>query len=175
MSILKIVMPGERLGYVVARIERGTIQRFDEADLVFVDHSRIEKTDVEETGFRIVPTFKRGRLRQDAIHTWRQNVDLRSFLAARCDELFSVLEVAMVRNRFAEQATRIEWTTVSRSHDADLALRHERSFSDWNAEEVGVYGPETRRQCAELNTFHATLFDKRDRILKVVMSILCAV
>src|SRR5690242_16513888 len=36
-------------------------------------------------------------------------------------------------------------------------------------------GPETRRQCAELNTFHAALFDERDRILKVVVSILSAI
>src|SRR6478672_5753697 len=38
-----------------------------------------------------------------------------------------------------------------------------------------MYGPETRRDRAELNTFHAALFDKRDRILEVVVSILCAV
>src|ERR1041385_4691166 len=36
-------------------------------------------------------------------------------------------------------------------------------------------GPETRRQCAELNTFYTALFDERDRILEVVVSILRAI
>jgi len=36
-------------------------------------------------------------------------------------------------------------------------------------------GPETRWQCAELNTFYAALFDKGDRILEVVVRVLCAV
>src|SRR6185369_10839512 len=38
-----------------------------------------------------------------------------------------------------------------------------------------MVGPETRRQCAELNTFYTALFDERDRILEVVVSILRAI
>src|SRR5215213_4432651 len=38
-----------------------------------------------------------------------------------------------------------------------------------------MYGPQTRWNRAELNTFHTALFDKRDRILEVVMSVLCAI
>jgi hypothetical protein len=38
-----------------------------------------------------------------------------------------------------------------------------------------MYGPETRRQCSQLNTFHAATFDERDRVLEVVMSVLRAV
>src|SRR2546423_9178855 len=36
-------------------------------------------------------------------------------------------------------------------------------------------GPQSRRQCAQLNTFHAAAFDKRDRILEVVVCILCTI
>src|SRR5262245_35367518 len=38
-----------------------------------------------------------------------------------------------------------------------------------------MYGPQTRRQCTQLNTFHTAAFDERDRILKVVVRILSAV
>src|SRR5215470_5313582 len=38
-----------------------------------------------------------------------------------------------------------------------------------------MYGPQARRQCPQLDTFHTTAFDERDRILKVVVSILSAV
>src|SRR5690349_8714978 len=36
-------------------------------------------------------------------------------------------------------------------------------------------GPQTRRQCPQLNAFYAAAFDERDRILEVVVSILSAV
>ena len=36
-------------------------------------------------------------------------------------------------------------------------------------------GPESRWKCAQLNSFDATPFDKRDGILEVVVRILCAV
>src|SRR5215213_764901 len=38
-----------------------------------------------------------------------------------------------------------------------------------------MYGPESGRKCTQLNAFHAAAFDERDRVLKVVMSILRAV
>src|ERR1051326_3536277 len=38
-----------------------------------------------------------------------------------------------------------------------------------------MYGPQARRQCPQLNTFHAAAFDERDGILKVVMSVLSTV
>src|SRR5215207_10841828 len=38
-----------------------------------------------------------------------------------------------------------------------------------------MYGPESGRKRAQLNAFHSASFDKRDRILKVVMSVLRAV
>src|SRR5689334_4393714 len=38
-----------------------------------------------------------------------------------------------------------------------------------------MYGPKSRRQCAQLNSFYAAAFDKRDRILEVVVSILRAI
>ena len=36
-------------------------------------------------------------------------------------------------------------------------------------------GPQTRRECPQLNALHATLFDKGDWILKIVVRILRAV
>src|SRR4029450_2547033 len=36
-------------------------------------------------------------------------------------------------------------------------------------------GPQTRRKCAQLNSFDAALFDERDRILEVVVCVLGAV
>src|SRR6185369_18078586 len=36
-------------------------------------------------------------------------------------------------------------------------------------------GPETRRQRAKLNTFYAALLNERDRILEIVVRVLCAV
>ncbi len=38
-----------------------------------------------------------------------------------------------------------------------------------------MYGPQPRGQCPQLDSFYAALFDKRDRILEVVMSVLRAV
>src|SRR5690349_4910499 len=78
----------------------------------------------------------------------------------------------MVRDSFAKQATRIEWITVSGRHNAYLALRYHCRFGYRNAEQVRMDGPQTRRNCTELNTLDAAAFDERDRILKVIVCIL---
>src|ERR1051325_1157150 len=36
-------------------------------------------------------------------------------------------------------------------------------------------GPQTGRECSQLNALHATLFDKGDRILKIIVCVLRAV
>src|ERR1043165_5102644 len=38
-----------------------------------------------------------------------------------------------------------------------------------------MYGPQSRRQRAQLDAFYASLFDERDRILKVVVRVLRAI
>src|SRR4030095_16243352 len=38
-----------------------------------------------------------------------------------------------------------------------------------------MYGPKSRRKRAQLNAFHSTLFQKRNRILEVIVCILRAV
>ncbi len=52
MSVLKVVVARERFGDVVARIELRAVQGFDETNCVFVDDSRVEEPDIEQTRFR---------------------------------------------------------------------------------------------------------------------------
>src|SRR6185369_4124353 len=132
VPVLEVVVSGERLGDVVAWIERSAVECFHETDAVFVNHRRVEKTDHEETGFGFSTTVDRSRLRQDAIDAGGENVDLRTFLTASRDELFGVLEVAMVRDRFTEQAAGIERIAVSGRNDTDFALRNHCRFADRN-------------------------------------------
>src|SRR5215213_5983403 len=81
----------------------------------------------------------------------------------------------MIGDRFAEQATGIEWRTVSGCNHADFALRNHSRLRYGNTEEVWMYGPQSGRQCPQLDSFYTAAFDKRDRILEVVMSVLRAV
>src|SRR6185437_6567657 len=59
VSVLEVVMACERFGHVIARVKRSAIQRLDETDLVLVDHSRVEESYVEQTGFRFIAAFDR--------------------------------------------------------------------------------------------------------------------
>ncbi len=81
----------------------------------------------------------------------------------------------MVGDRFAKQTAGIEWSAVSGCDDANFALRDQRRFRNRNTEQVRMDGPKSRRKRAKLNAFDAAAFDKRDRVLEVVMSILRAV
>jgi hypothetical protein len=49
----------KRFSNVIARIQRRTIERFNETDLVFVDHGCIEESDVEESWLRFSGAFDR--------------------------------------------------------------------------------------------------------------------
>src|SRR5690349_7425588 len=81
----------------------------------------------------------------------------------------------MVGNRFAEQTDGIERIAVRSRDDTDFTLRDYRRFRDRNTEGVGVNGPQSRRQRAQLNAFDAALHDERDRVLEIVVRVLRAI
>ena len=47
VPVLEVVMPRERFRDVVARIEWGSIQSFDETNSILIDDSCIEEPDIE--------------------------------------------------------------------------------------------------------------------------------
>ena len=102
MTILKIVVTGDGFGDVVTRIQRGSIQRFDEPDLVFVNDRGIEQANCEQPRLYFVATLQRRRLRQNAISTWRKNINLWSTLTAGRDEQFGILKTQVTRNRLGQ-------------------------------------------------------------------------
>ena len=59
VSVLEVVVTRNRLGDVVARIERRAVECFDEADLVFVDHGRVEESHIEQSGLNFAEPFQR--------------------------------------------------------------------------------------------------------------------
>ena len=91
------------------------------------------------------------------------------------DELFGVLEIAVAVDRLAEQTAGVERRAVGGRHDADLALRDDCRLGDRDAEQVRMNRPQSRRQRAQLYALDAALFDKGDRVLKVVVRVLRAV
>src|SRR5262249_22945518 len=76
VSVLEVVVAGDRFGNIVGLVEWSAVQSLHEAYLVLVDDSRIEEPDVEETWLGFITTFDRSGLSQDAIDTWREDVDL---------------------------------------------------------------------------------------------------
>lgn len=70
-------MARNRLGDVIARIQRRTIQGFNQPYLVFVNHRSVEEPDREQSGFGVGAAFERTGLSQDAIGAGGENVYLR--------------------------------------------------------------------------------------------------
>src|SRR6185369_8588161 len=130
VSILEVVVAFKRFGNIVARIEGRAVQSLNQTNLILIDHRCVEETDVEQTRFGFITSFKRSGLRQDAIDARGHDVDLRTLLSARGDELFGILEIAMIGDRLAEQAARIEWIAVGGGDYADFTLRHQCRFRD---------------------------------------------
>src|SRR5438034_10137535 len=81
----------------------------------------------------------------------------------------------MAVDGLAQESSRIQRVAVSRSYHANLSLRDNGDFGDRYAKQVRMDWPQTRRQCAQLNTFHAALLQKRNWILKIVMPVLRAI
>src|SRR6266536_5553510 len=81
----------------------------------------------------------------------------------------------MAVDRFAKQASRIEARTVGRNDDTNLSLRDHCGFGDRDAKKIRVNGPQARRQSPQLNTLNTPLLYERNRILKIVVSVLSAI
>ena len=162
----------DRRGDVISRVERRAVQGFDQADLVFADHRRLIKAYEEQSELALLPAFERHRIGENAVGAGREDFDLRPFVAAGADEQLGVLKVAVALDRLAEQPASIERRAVGSRDDADLALRDDSRFGDRDAEQVRVNRPQARRQCAQLDAFDAALFNKGNRVLKVVVRIL---
>src|SRR5262245_7593649 len=175
MTILKIVMTFNGFGYVIAWIKLRSIQRLNQANLVFIDDGRVEQTHIEQSGFAFVRAVNWGGLCVNAICSRRQDVDLGTLLPARRDVLLRILEIAMALDSLSEEPSRIEWAAISRRYYADPALRNYGRFRDRNAKQIRMNWPKSRRQSAQLNSLHTALLEKRDRILKVVVRVLCAI
>ncbi len=104
-------MPLDGRGDVVARVERRAVERFDEADLILVNHGRVEEADEEEARLRVA-ALDGHALRQDAVGAGREYLDLRPLLAAAGDELLGVLKVAVAVDGLAVQAAGVELVAV---------------------------------------------------------------
>src|ERR1043166_3617290 len=164
-------MSGNRHRDIVTRIERSSVERLNEPDLIFGDHGRIEKTDVEQPGLT-APVIGRDRFGVYAVCAWGQYLNLRPFLAVVVNKRLGVLEILMVLDRLAVEPSLIQRSAVGSGNDTDLCRRDDRGRSDRNAEKIRMYGPFTRRQRAKLNALDTALLDERDRVLKVIVRIL---
>ena len=107
VAVGEVVVAFDLRGDVVARVERRTVQSFDQPDLILVDHRRVEEAYEEETGLRVAAAA-RHVLSEYAVRAGRERFDLRAFLPAACDELLGVLKVSMAFDGLAVEATGVE-------------------------------------------------------------------
>ena len=114
ISVLKIVVTFNRLGYIIARIQLRAVQCFNQANLIFIDYGGVEKPDIEQPGLGFVATFKRHRLRVNTVIAGRKNIDLRTLLPAGGDVLLSILKVEVAIDGLTQQSARIELSAIGR-------------------------------------------------------------
>src|SRR6185295_19198311 len=175
IAVLEVVVALDRSRHVIARVKRRTVECFNQTYLILLNHCRVHQPHIEQPRLSISAAFEWNGGGQYAIGAGRQNIDLRSLLSARPDELLGVLEVAMIVDRFRKQPARVELRAISRGDDPDLSVRDHRRFCYRDSKQVRVNRPKTRRQRAKLNAFDSAAFDECDGILKIVVRVLRAI
>src|SRR6185369_5947426 len=139
---------------------RRTVQRLNQANLVFVNYGGVEKAHIEKTGSRFGGPIERHRLGQDAIRSRRKNIHLRPTLTARRNKQLGVLITEMILDRFSQQTARVKRGSVGRGDNPNLALWNHRRLRHGNSEKVRMDRPQSRRQSAQLNSFNPALLDE---------------
>src|SRR6185295_17014542 len=102
ISRLKVMVPFNRGGNVVAWIKGRAVQRFDQADLILVDHGSVGEPDSKQAAF-VFPALERYGFCQDAISTGREDIHLRPLVSAGAYELLGVLKIPVGFNRSPQQ------------------------------------------------------------------------
>ncbi len=126
VAVLKVVMALDESGDVIARVKRRAVQRFNEANLILLDHRGVHESHEEQPRLSFSAAFKRGRVGQYSIGARCKDIDLGSFLSAGRNELLGVLKIAVIVNRLGKQTARVELGAIGRCNDADFALRENR-------------------------------------------------
>src|SRR6185369_3709906 len=111
----------------------------------------------------------------DAVCSGRKDLYLRAFLPAVVNKRLGVLKILVLVDRLTMQASLVERRTIGSRDDPDLSLRDDRARRDGDVEQVRMDRPFSRRQRAKLDALNTALFNKGDRVLEVVVSILCAI
>src|SRR5205085_1257362 len=85
------------------------------------------------------------------------------------------LEIHVTVNCFGKQSAGVKWRAVRCISHTDFALRNDCDFGKRDAKQIRMDRPKSRRQGAKLYSFDASLFDKSNRVLKIIVGVLCAI